>query len=66
MCLELFLKMNLNLKKNPLYINKKILEIQGYFYKITLAGSQNQKTTTTIAATTSSDELTSKEIFFLF
>lgn len=64
MCLELFLKMNLNLKKNPLYINKKILEIQGYFYKITLAGSQNQKTTTTTTA--SSDELTSKEIFFLF
>jgi len=43
MCLKLLLKMNLNFKKNPLYINKKILEIQGYFYKITLAGSQNQK-----------------------
>jgi hypothetical protein len=62
MCLKLLLKMNLNLKKNPLYINKKILEIQGHFYKITLAGSQNQKTTTTA----SSDELTSKEIFFYF
>ena len=63
MCLKLFLKMNLNFFKNPLYINKKILKIQGYFYKITLADSQNQKTTTTTA---SSDELTSKEIFFLF
>ena len=51
------------LKKIPYILIKKILEIQGYFYKITLADSQNQKTTT---ITASSDELTSKEIFFLF
>jgi hypothetical protein len=52
-------------KKIPYILIKKILEIQGYFYKITLADSQNQKTTTT-TTTASSDELTSKEIFFLF
>jgi hypothetical protein len=59
---EIIFKNKFELKKISLYINKKILEIQGHFYKITLAGSQNQKTTTTA----SSDELTSKEIFFYF
>jgi hypothetical protein len=30
-------------KKIPYILIKKILEIQGYFYKITLADSQNKK-----------------------